>query len=199
MGEENAARKRLRVDEGEDESLVSTLPCAAHYERSYMHKDLISHILVSHRYDFIFTASADGFLKFWKKAETGIEFVKTFRAHLNKISGVALSQNEQRLATVCQAEESLKLFDVVNFDIMHMTKLGFVPTVCEFVNKVSSFSQVLAIGELGKPVIRLVNAEAEAGEDSGNAVASIVLDALHDAPVRLIKYNPAFDLVVSTD
>ena len=30
-------------------------------------------------------------------------------------------------------------------------------------------------------------------------MASIVLDALHDAPVRLIKYNPAFDLVVSTD
>ena len=56
-----------------------------------MHKDLISHLLVSHRYDFIFTVSIDGFLKFWKKAETGIELVKTFRAHTNKISGVALS------------------------------------------------------------------------------------------------------------
>ena len=67
-----------------------------------MHKDAISHILVSHRYEFIFTASADGVLKFWKKAENGIEFIKTFRAHLNnKITGVTLSQNEQRLATVC--------------------------------------------------------------------------------------------------
>ena len=70
------------------------MPSANRYERSYMHKDTVSHILVSHRYDFIFTASTDGFLKFWKKAETGIEFVKTFRAHLSKISGVALSQNE---------------------------------------------------------------------------------------------------------
>ena len=190
----------MKVDDVvEDESLLNTLPCAQHYERSYMHKDSISHILVSHRYDLIFTASADGFLKFWKKAETGIEFVKTFRAHLKQITGVALSQNQQRLATICQAEESLKLFDVANFDIIHMTKLGFAPSVCEFVNKTSSFSQVLAIAEHGKPVIRLVNSEAEAGQDSSKAVESIVLDALHGSPVRLIKFNPAFELVVSTD
>ena len=55
----------------------------------------------------------------------------------------------------------MKLFDVVSFDIMHMVKLGFVPTVCEFVHKVSSFSPVLAIGEQGQPVIRLVNAASE--------------------------------------
>ena len=53
----------------------------------------------------------------------------------------------------------MKLFDVVNFDIIHMAKLGFIPTVCEFVNKVSSFSPLLAIGEQGKPIIRIVNAE----------------------------------------
>ena len=127
-----------------------------------MHKDPVSQILVSLRYDFIITVSTDGFLKFWKKAETGgIEFVKTFRAHLSKISGVALSQNEQRLATVCPAEESMKLFDVVNFDIMHMAKLDFIPTVCEFVNKASSFSPILAIGEQDQSIIRLVNAEQE--------------------------------------
>lgn len=74
------------------------------YERSYMHKDTVSHVMVSHRFEFIFTASTDGFLKFWKKAATGVEFVKTFRAHLSKISGVALSKNEQRLATVCPME-----------------------------------------------------------------------------------------------
>ena len=127
-----------------------------------MHKDPVSQILVSLRYDFIITVSTDGFLKFWKKAETGgIEFVKTFRAHLSKISGAALSQNEQRLATVCPAEESMKLFDVVNFDIMHMAKLDFIPTVCEFVNKASSFSPILAIGEQDQSIIRLVNAEQE--------------------------------------
>lgn len=34
------------------------------------------------RTDFIVTASCDGHIKFWKKQEEGIEFVKHFRAHL---------------------------------------------------------------------------------------------------------------------
>ena len=80
-----------RAREIDEKKLLETMPSANAYERSYMHKGTISHILVSHRYDFVFTASTDGFLKFWKKGENGIEFVKTFRAHLSKISGVALS------------------------------------------------------------------------------------------------------------
>lgn len=34
------------------------------------------------RTDFLVTASADGHVKFWKKKEQGVEFVKHFRAHL---------------------------------------------------------------------------------------------------------------------
>ena len=38
-----------------------------------------------HRTDFIATASQDGHLKFWKKQEVGIDFVKHFRAHLGEL------------------------------------------------------------------------------------------------------------------
>lgn len=38
------------------------------------------------RTDFIITASHDGHVKFWKKIEEGIEFVKHFRSHLGKNS-----------------------------------------------------------------------------------------------------------------
>jgi hypothetical protein len=37
-----------------------------------------------YRTDFIITASHDGHVKFWKKIEEGIEFVKHFRSHLGK-------------------------------------------------------------------------------------------------------------------
>ena len=67
-----------------------------------MHKDQVSHVAVSHKYELVFSASIDGFLKFWKKAVVGIEFIKAFRAHLYKITCMALTQNEQRLATVCR-------------------------------------------------------------------------------------------------
>jgi peptidylprolyl isomerase domain and WD repeat-containing protein 1 len=99
------------------------------------------------KYEYIFTLSVDGFIKFWKKVQGGIEFVKTFRAHLGKISGAALSCNETRLATVSSLDSALKVFDVTNFDLMHMIKLKFIPDICEFIHKKSSFSALLAIAE----------------------------------------------------
>ena len=100
---------------------------------------------VSLRYDYVFTMSVDGFLKFWKKVQNGLEFVKTFRAHVGKITGSSLSSNDQRLATVCPKDQTLKVFDVVNFDLMHMIKLKFVPDLCEFIYKTTSFSSIVAI------------------------------------------------------
>lgn len=36
---------------------------------------------------FIISGSSDGGVKFWKKQETGIEFIKQFRAHASPIEG----------------------------------------------------------------------------------------------------------------
>lgn len=60
---------------------IDNLPTAVSYERSYMHRDIITHCFVTAT-DFIITASCDGHIKFWKKMESGIEFVKHFRSHL---------------------------------------------------------------------------------------------------------------------
>lgn len=59
------------------------LPDADCYEKSYMHRDVITHLVVT-KTDFIITGSIDGHIKFWKKMEEGIEFVKHFRSHLSK-------------------------------------------------------------------------------------------------------------------
>ena len=42
---------------------------------------------------------------------------------------------------------ALKVFDVVNFDLMHMIKLKFTPDLCEFIHKSSSFSSIIAISQ----------------------------------------------------
>ena len=60
---------------------LENLPNADSYEKSYMHRDVITH-LVSTKTDFLITGSLDGHIKFWKKMEEGIEFVKHFRSHL---------------------------------------------------------------------------------------------------------------------
>lgn len=62
---------------------LNNLPNTECYEKSYMHRDTISHVVVT-KTDFVITASIDGHVKFWKKMEEGIEFVKHFRSHLSK-------------------------------------------------------------------------------------------------------------------
>ena len=68
-------------------AFLEALPSAAMYERSFMHRETVTHVAVAQTSEFFFTASADGHLKFWKKRGEGIEFVKSFRAHLGAITG----------------------------------------------------------------------------------------------------------------
>lgn len=76
-----AAQPKKRKVLPHEQLYLDLLPSAESYEKSYMHRDVITHCTVSAT-DFIITASCDGHIKFWKKMETGIEFVKHFRSHL---------------------------------------------------------------------------------------------------------------------
>lgn len=57
--------KRIKIEESFE---LKNLPSAACYEKSYMHKEPVTHILASTKFDFIFTASQDGYVKFWRKS-----------------------------------------------------------------------------------------------------------------------------------
>jgi peptidylprolyl isomerase domain and WD repeat-containing protein 1 len=70
--------------------------------------------LLCNRTDFLITTSVDGHLKLWKKQETGIEFVKHYRAHLAPVVAISASADGQLFASVSQ-DGSAKIFDVVNF------------------------------------------------------------------------------------
>ncbi len=58
-------KKRRKLEH--EEAFVAALPNADMYERSYMHRDLVTHCAFSPRTDFLVTASEDGHVKFWKK------------------------------------------------------------------------------------------------------------------------------------
>lgn len=95
---------------------TSNLPCAESYEKSLMHRDLVNFVFVT-RTDFIITTSIDGHVKFWKKEETGIEFVKHFRAHLAAIVAADVSI-DGRLFCTASVDMHIKVFDVINFGIL---------------------------------------------------------------------------------
>eukprot|EP01135_Chromosphaera_perkinsii_P007537 Nk52_evm21s913 gene=Nk52_evmTU21s913 len=113
---------------------IGRLPNCDQYEVSYMHRDALSHVVVTPHTGFIVTASVDGHIKFWKKHEkVGIVFVKHFRAHLSKINDVACSSDGKLLCTVAD-DKTAKIFDVVNFDMINMmSQLGYLPAKCSFV------------------------------------------------------------------
>ena len=123
---------------------LDSLPSGEMYEKSYMHRDVVTHVAATPGTDFFITASADGHLKFWKKRYEGIEFVKHFRSHAGPVLGLCVSADGLYCATIGE-DKSAKIYDVVNFDMTLMIRLPFEPTACEFVYRKGEAQQKIAI------------------------------------------------------
>nr|XP_022312893.1 peptidylprolyl isomerase domain and WD repeat-containing protein 1-like [Crassostrea virginica] len=190
MPAEAVKTKKRKVLEYE-QVYLDNLPNAEGYEKSYMHRDVVTHIAVS-KYDFIVTASCDGHVKFWKKnEEEGIEFVKHFRSHLGNIEDLGMSDNGELCCTISD-DKSAKIFDVVNFDMINMIKLTFTPLACGWLYRSGDIIPALAISEKENPTIHIFD-----GRGSHESIHK--MEKLHTKPVTLIKYNPVFETVVSVD
>ncbi|XP_022820066.1 peptidylprolyl isomerase domain and WD repeat-containing protein 1 [Spodoptera litura] len=176
----------------EFESLyMENLPSSETYEFSYMHRDVVTHIVVT-KTDFVITASQDGHLKFWKKQEEGIEFVKHFRCHLAPISHVATKTTGTLLCTA-SPEKTIKVFDVINFDMINMISIEFEPYIAEWVHSAGDPISALAISEKASNKIHIFD---------GTQTSSTPLhtfQTLHQATVTTIKYNPVYETAVSVD
>mmetsp|Transcript_23026 Transcript_23026/g.38101 ORF Transcript_23026/g.38101 Transcript_23026/m.38101 type:complete len:617 (-) Transcript_23026:553-2403(-) len=169
---------------------LSALPSAEMYEKSYMHRDSVTHLLVT-RSDFIITASRDGQLKFWKKMQTGIEFIKHFRAHLAPFAGIAISADGGLLATTA-SDRGLKVFDVLSFDMINWVKLDFTPGVCEWVSGKMAARAVLAVADAESADVRLYDAVS----NDGTVLRTL---RVHGAPVVVMKLNENKGAIISAD
>ncbi|KAH9297785.1 hypothetical protein KI387_029467, partial [Taxus chinensis] len=173
-----------------EQAYLDSLPSAHMYEKSYMHRDVVTHVAVSTA-DFFITGSCDGHIKFWKKKPSGIEFVKHFRSHLGPIEGLAVSADGLLCCTISN-DHSVKIYDVVNYDMMVMIRLPFVPGTVEWVFKQDDAKAKLAISDRNSPDIQIYDAHAGSTEP-------IISNKIHSGPVKVMKYNHAFDMVISAD
>ncbi|KAL0869555.1 hypothetical protein ABMA27_005821 [Loxostege sticticalis] len=176
----------------EFESLyIENLPNSETYERSYMHRDVVSHIIVT-KTDFVVTASQDGHLKFWKKQEEGIEFVKHFRCHLAPVCHMSTNSTGSLLCTA-SPEKTVKVFDVVNFDMINMISLEFEPYCTEWVHSAGDPISALAVSEKGSNRIHIFDGTQASGAPMHT------FETLHQSTVATIKYNAVFETAVSVD
>lgn len=169
---------------------LQNLPSAESYEKSYMHRDVITQCLVTNT-DFIVTVSCDGHIKFWKKVELGIEFVKHFRSHLGPVTCIAANA-EGSLFCSASSDKSLKIFDVLNFDMINMMRFDYCPGNTEWVHGPGDAVSALAVTDAESPKIYIYDGR-------GTNVPLHVLEKMHMKPVILIKYNVKFDVTISVD
>lgn len=138
---------------------LNNLPSSVQYERSFMHRDVVTHIVVSKATEFIITGSVDGHVKFWKKMPTNIEFVKHFQAHLGAIHAFQLSPDELRLVTT-SADKMIKFFEVLSFDMANMISTSFTPgSACWLTTGSTSARSRVAVADVNSGCIRIYLSE----------------------------------------
>ncbi|KAI0769008.1 peptidyl-prolyl cis-trans isomerase [Trametes elegans] len=187
--EHHVAKKKRKVLPHE-KLYLDHLPSADRYYKSFMHRDVINFSVFT-RTEFLVTSSVDGIVKLWKKQEQGIEFVKLYRAHLAPVVAVSASADGQLFASVAE-DGSVKVFDVVNFDIINMLKLDYIPNACCWVHKRGQALGVLAVSERKTGTIRLYD-----GRGDGKPLETIA--KLHRFPVHIMTYSDRYDCVISAD
>lgn len=136
------------------------LPHAEMYERSYMHRDVVTHTCVAPQTDFVITGSADGHVKFWKKMPEDVEFVKHYFAHLGPINALVCSSNGQRLCSTGE-DKAIKFYDVVGFDMNNIINVDFVPTAAVWVGAPGTPQTRVAVADKDTPTVRIYRCEGE--------------------------------------
>ncbi|KAL5710704.1 peptidylprolyl isomerase [Ranunculus cassubicifolius] len=173
-----------------EQAFLDSLPSAHMYEKSFMHRDVVTHVAVSAA-EFFITGSVDGHLKFWKKKTTGIEFAKHFRSHLGPIVGLAVSVDGLLCATI-STDHSVKIYDVVNYDIMVMIRLPYIPGTIEGVYQQGNVKAKLAISDRDSAAVHIYDARSGSNDP-------IISREIHMSPIKVMKYNHALNTVVSVD
>lgn len=186
-----APQKKRRVLRYE-KLYLAALPKSALYSKSLMHKEQVSFVTMTPVTEFLITSSIDGVVKFWKKIATGIEFVKEFKAHQGEIKSVSVSADGRSFAT-CGADQTVKIFDVVTFDLLAMIPLGFTPQCVCWVHRRGASFPLLAVSDGTTSLIHVYDGRGEKNEPIHT------VKSLHRSPVTNMAFNDAFDCVVSSD
>lgn len=211
--EEAPLRPKKRRRAFPHESVYASLvPSSARYCASYMHRDVVTHVLASPAHNFLISASLDGQVKFWARgtriaskdakasekkeavsAGGTIEFVKQFRAHNGPLCAMELSTDGTYLATVGKDDHVLRVFAVAAFDMLDFCTLTFAPAAACWVSGAGALAPEIAVANVETPARVVVYRLGELTEVKREVKLP------HVAPVKHMVYNAPFEAVVSVD
>lgn len=174
-----------------EQQYLERLPLADMYEKSFMHKDWVTHIGFAPVTEFLITASVDGVVKFWKKVDTGIEFAKQFKAHLGPIIGLCVSSNGSLCASI-SSDKTVKVFDVATFDMIAMIKLDFSPGCASWGFQGTRGKEYLVVSDKESSNVHMYDVR----DSKGSPAATL---KFHSSPIVAMSYNEHVDCIISTD
>ena len=157
-----------------------------------MHKEQVAFVTMTPLTDFLITSSIDGYVKFWKKGNEGVEFVKEFRAHNGEIKSVSVSADGRSFATA-GSDKTIKIFDVITFDLLTMLSVEFTPKCVCWVHQRSASLPLLAVSDEVNHSIRIYDGRGD------NLEPIHTLNGLHRSVILLMAFNNAYNCVVSAD
>jgi len=171
---------------------IENIPSCEAYEKSYMHREAVRHVHVT-KTQFLITTSFDGVVKFWKKTGLGIEFVKSFKSHAGPVDDISVTSSGSELASISRKDKSVKIFDIVNFDMINMFSLDFEPGCVEWIQPAATGSENLIISDSKSCHINTFDAKQSTNKPKRT------LDKIHTSIVCRMRFNPVYNLVVSVD
>eukprot|EP00002_Diphylleia_rotans_P015692 TRINITY_DN303_c0_g4_i1.p1 TRINITY_DN303_c0_g4~~TRINITY_DN303_c0_g4_i1.p1 ORF type:complete len:512 (-),score=85.81 TRINITY_DN303_c0_g4_i1:149-1684(-) len=109
---------------------------------------------------------------------------------MDAITGFAVTADGLWFAT-CSPDKTLKVYDVINFDMVNIIKLPFTPSICEFISPPGQIEQKIAVAEKESGLIHIFDAQGSQTE--------LRTAPIHRNPVHIMKYNHAHHAMVSCD
>jgi len=188
------AKKKRRILKHEA-LYVAALPLSQRYSKSLMHKDQLSFVTITPNTDFLITSSVDGQVSFWKKVagSEAVEFVKEFRAHTGEIKSVGVSWDGRSFAS-CGADKTVKIWDVVTFDLVTVINVDTTPSCVCWVHRRGAGVPLVALGNEVNGDIAIYD-----GRGEGGGLPLRITKGVHRRSVIAMAYNKDWDCVVSAD
>jgi len=127
---------------------MRNIPTSAHYQISFMHRSVVTHVITSWKHAYVVTASSDGIVKFWKRTEVVppesnkdggggtltkadqkdsttpcLEFVKSFTAHVGPVAALIMEETQSDVCvSIGHTDGIIKVYEVSTFDATAMIK-----------------------------------------------------------------------------
>ncbi|KAH0794729.1 peptidyl-prolyl cis-trans isomerase CYP71 [Histomonas meleagridis] len=177
--------------------LLSRLPSAEMYYRSYMHVDQVLFVTYSEQIDFFISMSIDGVIQFWHKTETDIEFVRKINTKDGPFNSFSVSHDGKYIATSSK-NGRICVFDIPSFDLV--SKYDFsVPDsiIVNFLHNPAIPIYELAITFSSKTTIAVIDCLEKV---NNNEPPKIIREfEIHHSPITCMAHIDALNCSVSCD